>query len=131
MIEVNPLLLTGGVIGTITAILIAAYALVKDKKATMGFERTMDDGEILRRLMAYAKPYWKKFVLVLFLMLFSIAYDIISPLIVGDIEELVATDFALPALYGRVAVYAGVLVFSMGSTYLQAVILQRDRKSVV
>ena len=111
MIEVNPLLLTGGVIGTITAILIAAYALVKDKKATMGFERTMDDGEILRRLMAYAKPYWKKFVLVLFLMLFSIAYDIISPLIVGDIEELVATDFALPALYGRVAVYAGVLVF--------------------
>ena len=99
MIEVNPLLLTGGVIGTITAILIAAYALVKDKKAAMGFERTMDDGEILRRLMAYAKPYRKKFVLVLFLMLFSIAYDIISPLIVGDIEELVATDFALPALY--------------------------------
>ena len=131
MIEVNPLLLTGGVIGTITAILIAAYALVKDKKATMGFERTMDDGEILRRLMAYAKPYWKKFVLVLFLMLFSIAYDIISPLIVGDIEELVATDFALPALYGRVAVYAGVLVFSMGSTYLQAVILQRVGQRIV
>ena len=59
MIEVNPLLLTGGVIGTITAVLIAAYALVMDKKAALGFERTMDDGEIMRRLMAYAKPYRK------------------------------------------------------------------------
>ena len=131
MTEINPLLLTGGVIGAITAILVAAYALVKDKKATMGFERTMNDGEIMRRLMAYAKPYRKQFVVVLFLMLFSIAYDIISPLIVGNIEELVATDFALPALYGRVAVYAGVLLFSMASTYLQAVILQRVGQRIV
>ena len=131
MTEINPLLLTGGVIGAITAILVAAYALVKDKKATMGFERTMSDGETMRRLMAYAKPYRKQFVVVLFLMLFSIAYDIVSPLIVGNIEELVATDFALPALYGRVAVYAGVLLFSMASTYLQAVILQRVGQRIV
>ena len=48
MTEINPMLLTGGVIGAITAILVAAYALVKDKKATMGFERTMNDGEIMR-----------------------------------------------------------------------------------
>ena len=32
MTEINPLLLTGGVIGAITAILVAAYALVQDKK---------------------------------------------------------------------------------------------------
>ena len=30
MIEVNPLLLTGAVIGTITALLTAAYVLVKE-----------------------------------------------------------------------------------------------------
>ena len=123
MMHLNPLVLVGAVIGVITALLVAAYAAVKDKKTAMGFERNMEDGEIMRRLMAYAKPYRKQFVVVLFLMLFSIAYDIISPLIVGNIEELVATDFALPALYGRVAVYAGVLLFSMASTYLQAVIL--------
>ena len=87
MIEVNPLLLTGAVIGTITALLIAAYVLVKDKKSRMGFERTMKDGEIMHRLVAYAKPYWKQFVLVLFLMMFSIAYDIISPLIIGNIDR--------------------------------------------
>lgn len=131
MLNVNPLLLVGGVIGAVTALLIFAYASVKDKKAAMGFERTMADGEILRRLFAYAKPYWAKFLLVLFLMLFSIAYDIISPLIVGAIEELVATDFTLNRLFASVAVYAGVLVFSMASTYFQAVILQRVGQRII
>ncbi len=131
MLNINPLLLVGGVIGAVTALLIFAYASVKDKKTAMGFERTMADGEILRRLFAYAKPYWAKFLLVLFLMLFSIAYDIISPLIVGAIEELVAADFALSRLFASVAVYAGVLVFSMASTYFQAVILQRVGQRII
>ena len=131
MADANPLLLVGAVIGTVTALLVLAYALVKDKKETMGFERTMGDGEILRRLAGYARPYLSKFVLVLFLMIFSIAYDIISPLIVGSLEELVAGDFALPQLFAGVAVYAGVLVFSMVSTYLQAVILQRVGQRII
>lgn len=131
MLNINPLLLVGGVIGAVTALLIFAYASVKDKKTAMGFERTMADGEILRRLFAYAKPYWAKFLLVLFLMLFSIAYDIISPLIVGAIEELVAADFALSRLFASVAVYAGILVFSMASTYFQAVILQRVGQRII
>ena len=131
MLNINPLLLVGGVIGAVTALLIFAYASVKDKKTVMGFERTMADGEILRRLFAYAKPYWAKFLLVLFLMLFSIAYDIISPLIVGAIEELVAADFTLSRLFASVAVYAGVLVFSMASTYFQAVILQRVGQRII
>ena len=125
MANVNPLLLVGAVIGVVTALLVLAYALVKDKKETMDFERTMNDGEILRRLAGYAKPYLAKFVVVLFLMLFSIAYDIISPLIVGALEELVSGEFELPRLFAGVAVYTGVLVFSMASTYFQAVILQR------
>jgi len=131
MANVNPLLLVGAVIGVVTALLVLACALVKDKKETMNFERTMNDGEILRRLAGYAKPYWAKFVVVLFLMLFSIAYDIISPLIVGALEELVSGEFELPRLFAGVAVYAGVLVFSMASTYFQAVILQRVGQRIV
>ena len=125
MMNLNPLLLVGAVIGVVTALLLFAYATVKDKKTAMGFERNMDDSEIVRRLMQYAKPYAGKFVIVGFLMLFSIAYDIASPLIVGSIEELVTGDFALSQLFASVAVYGGVLVFSMASTYFQAVILQR------
>lgn len=131
MANVNPLLLVGAVIGVVTALLVLAYALIKDKKETMGFERTMNDGEILRRLAGYAKPYLAKFVVVLFLMLFSIAYDIISPLIVGALEELVSVEFELPRLFAGVAVYASVLVFSMASTYFQAVILQRVGQRII
>lgn len=127
----NPLLLVGAVIGVITAILVMAYAMVKDKKTSMGFERNMDDREIMRRLVHYAKPYAGKFAIVSVLMLCSIAYDIASPLIVGQIEEMVAGDFELSALFAIVAVYGGVVVFSMGSTYLQAVTLQRVGQRII
>ncbi len=131
MMSLNPLLLVGGVIGTVSVLLLIAYACVKDKKTAMGFERSMADGEILRRLFGYAKPYLRQFVIVGFLVLFSISYDIASPLIVGYIEELVVGDFELKSLYVSVAVYAGVLVFSMASTYLQAVILQRVGQRII
>ena len=131
MMSLNPLLLVGGVIGAVSVLLLIAYTCVKDKKTAMGFERSMADGEILRRLFGYAKPYLRQFVVVGFLVLFSISYDIASPLIVGYIEELVVGDFELKSLYVSVAVYAGVLVFSMASTYLQAVILQRVGQRII
>ena len=131
MANVNPLLLVGAVIGVVTALLVFAYASVKDKKGSMGFERNMADGEIVRRLIQYAKPYGGKFILVGFLVLFSISYDIASPLIVGYIEELVVGDFTLDHLFASVAVYAGVLVFSMLSTYFQAVILQKVGQRII
>ena len=127
----NPLLLVGAVIGVVTALLVFAYASVKDKKGSMGFERNMADGEIVRRLVQYARPYGRKFIIVGFLVLFSISYDIASPLIVGYIEELVVGDFTLNHLFASVAVYAGVLVFSMLSTYFQAVILQKVGQRII
>ena len=131
MANVNPLLLVGAVIGVVTALLVFAYVSVKDKKGSMGFERNMADGEIVRRLIQYAKPYGGKFIIVGFLVLFSISYDIASPLIVGYIEELVVGDFTLDHLFASVAVYAGVLVFSMLSTYFQAVILQKVGQRII
>ena len=131
MANVNPLLLVGAVIGVVTALLVFAYAAVKDKKGSVGFERNMADGEIVRRLVQYAKPYGGKFIIVGFLVLFSISYDIASPLIVGYIEELVVGDFTLDHLFASVAVYAGVLVFSMLSTYFQAVILQKVGQRII
>ena len=131
MKTVNPLLLVGAVIGVVTALLIFAYASVKDKKESMGFERNMSDGEIVRRLVQYAKPYGGKFALVGVLVLCSISYDIAAPLIVGGIEEMVVGEFALNTLFAAVAVYAGVLLFSMGSTYLQAVILQKVGQRII
>ena len=49
MMHLNPLVLVGAVIGVITALLVAAYAAVKDKKTAMGVELNMEDREIMRR----------------------------------------------------------------------------------
>ena len=131
MIEFYPLIVViAFVVGAALACIIA-YRSIKDSKKDIGFERNMNDGEITKRLLAYAKPYWKRFVLVLLLMVFSIAYDIIAPTIVGEVEELVKGDFELRELWSRVAVYASILIVSILSTYGQAMILQKTGQRII
>ena len=131
MREYLPLLIVGAVIGVFSAIFTAAYVLMKNKKEAIGFDRHMPDGEIMSRLMKYAAPFWKEFVAVLLLMLLSIAYDLIAPLIVGRLEELIKADFELPVLYLMVLVYVGVLLVSIVCTYLQAMILQKTGQKIL
>lgn len=119
-----PILLTAALISLFALIFVLAYMFMKDKKAAVGFDRNMKDGEIAKRLLIYAKPYWKSFVLVLAVLLFSVAYDIISPLLIGRAEELVKNDFAMEELLRIVVVYAAVLVVSLACSYVQAMVLQ-------
>ncbi len=84
-----------------------------------------------RRLMQYAKPYWRQFLLVAGMMLFSIAYDVISPLIIGWIEQLIVGDFTMGLIYRAVALYVGILVVSMLCTYVQAVVLQKTGQRII
>ncbi len=131
MREYLPILIVGAVIGVFTVLFVAAYALIKNKKEAIGFDRNMPDGEIVRRLMAYARPYWKEFLLVLVVMVVSIAYDIISPLLIGDIEEMIKDDFELASLFATVAVYAGILVVSLACTYFQSILLQKTGQKIL
>ena len=131
MYEYFPLLVVGAVIGLASVIFICAYVSIKDKKTAIGFDRNMKDTEIIKRLAAYAKPHIKSFVAVLVLMLISISYDVISPTLVGEIQELIKKDFQLDALWAYVAVYGGILVVSLLCTYIQAVILQKTGQKIL
>ena len=131
MREYLPLLIVGAIIGVFTVVFVAVYAMEKNKKESMGFDRNMPDSEIVRRLLVYAKPYWKEFALTLVIMLVSIVYDLVSPLIIGNIQSLVKDDFELRDLFLRVAVYAGILVVSLICTYLQAMILQKTGQKML
>ena len=124
MYEFFPLLITGGVIGTIALLLVIAYLSIRKQKEAIGFDRNMKDSEIIKRLMVYAKPHKGSLLVVLLVMLFSIAYDIISPLIVGEIEEMIKHDFPMAKLFAAVAVYAGILIVSLVCSYIQAIMLQ-------
>lgn len=131
MHELFPLLLVFGIIGAISIVLIIAYATIKDKKEAIGFDRHMKDSEILRRLFGYAKPHKLSFLLVFFLMLLSIASEILSPYIVGKTEELLRLDFAMSDLLISVATYAVLLGISVAATYAEAIVLQKTGQKIV
>ncbi len=119
-----PLIIAGAIIGAFTLIFTLAYVFMKDKKEAIGFNRNMKDGEIIKRLLKYAKPYTANFVIVGLLMLFSISYDIISPMIIGRIQGILKARFEMAELITWVIVYAGILLVSLVCTYFQSILLQ-------
>ncbi len=131
MSEFFPLIAVGGTVGFFAAVFLAAFLLMKDKKEAFGFERNLSDGEIVRRLAAYAKPHYKSFIAVFCIVLFSISYDIASPLMIGKIEEMIKGDFELSRLFLLVAAYASVLIVSLVCSYIQAIILQKTGQKIV
>ena len=126
-----PVLILGAIIGVLTLVFGSAYLVMKRKTGKKEFDRNMADSVIVRRLLGYGKPYIGKFVLVFVIMLISVAYDLLSPIIVGEIEELVKGEFRLSELFIRVGVYAGILVVSLVSTYLQTMILQKVGQKIL
>ena len=131
MYNYYPLILVGSIIGAISLVLVLAYAFVKDKKQSMGFDRNMKDSEITRRLLVYAKPYAWRFAAIGMLMIFSIAYDIVSPIIIGQMEKALTDGKDISFLYFSVAIYASIVIFSLVCTYIQAIILQKTGQQIV
>jgi len=131
MHEFLPILIVGGIIGVFTLFFLIAYATQRNKKETMGFDRNMADSEIVRRLLRYARPYWKQFALTILVMLFSVIYDVVSPLLVGKLVGMVQGDFELRELYAMVAVYGSILMVSLVCTYAQAMLLQKTGQKIL
>jgi len=131
MRDYYPLLVVAALVALLSTCFLIAYFLLKRKKETETFDRHMKDGEIVSRLLKYTVPHWKSFVFVGIVMLFSVAYDIVAPLLVGRIEELVKADFELPSLFTLVAFYAGILLISVVCTYVQAMVLQKTGQKIL
>ena len=129
--EIYPLLVLGGIIGLLSVVFIVAYATIKNKKEAIGFDRHMKDSEIIVRLLRYAKPYWPQFLLVGFIMIVSIAYDIIAPVIMGGIMDMIREGFEMSDLLSFVILYAAILIVSLGATYVQSLILQRVGQKIL
>ena len=133
MREYLPILIVGAIIGVFTSLFLVAWAILKRQKEDMtDRERNMSDKEIVCRLLRYAKPYWKNFIAVFFIMLFSIGYDLIAPLMMAHIQDVIKEDgFELNYLFSVVAFYAGILAVSLICTYLQAMILQKTGQKIL
>ncbi len=130
MHEYLPLLILGAIIGVFSIVFTVAYLTQIRRKETKTFERNMPDREIIARLMVYAKPYWKQFILVFVVMVVSIAYDLVSPLLIGHIQNTVKGTFTLNYLFTLVGIYS-ILVVSLICTYVQAMILQKTGQKIL
>ena len=132
VLEYLPVIIVVAIIGAFTIAFVMAWlALRRTKEKGDELDRKMTDKEIVTRLLNYAKPYWKSFVAVFFIMLFSIVYDLVSPLLIGHIQETIKDPFELSYLFTLVGVYAGILVISLTCTYFQAMILQRTGQKIL
>ena len=114
VLEYLPVIIVAAIIGAFTIAFLLAYAaLQKHKEELDDSERKLTDKEIVTRLLRYARPYWKSFVGVFFIMLFSIVFELVSPALIGDIQKLIKEPFQLKDLYIRVVVYAAILVVAL------------------
>ena len=127
-----PVLIVGAIIGIFTLAFLIAYIKVKRDKTMKEFTRNMPDRVIIKRLLGYARPYLGQFILVFVIMLLSITYDLLSPVLVGNIQDLIkVAGFPVNQLYLMVGGYAAVLVVSMGSMYLQTMLLQKMGQKIL
>ena len=131
MREFLPVLIVGAIIGAFSLVFIMAYIAISKQKDDSDSDRHMKDAELVKQLIHYAIPHWKSFILVFVIMIFSIVYDIVSPLLIGNLQKLVKGEFELSQLYTYVAIYASILVVSMICTYFQAIILQRIGQKIL
>ena len=131
--EYLPILIAGGIIGVFATLALVAFCIIRRQKEDMtDRERHMSDREIISRLLRYAKPYKGNFVAVFFIMLFSIVYELIAPLMMAHIQDTIKEDgFSLTYLVSVVAVYAGILIVSLICTYFQAMILQKTGQKIL
>ncbi len=131
MYEYFPILAVAAFISILAVIFIIAYAILKRKSTAQTFDRNMKDGEIVRRLLVYAKPHIGAFIAVLIIMALTIAYDIVSPILVGTITGMVSEDFELSNLLLLVLAYIGILIVSVVCTYFQSIILQKIGQKIL
>ena len=126
-----PVLIVGAIIGVFTLAFLIAYIRLKTDKNYKEYERHMSDSQLIKRLLGYGRPYIAQFILVFIIMIISIAYDILSPVLIGNIQDMIKVDFVLKKLFLIVGAYAGVLVISMVSMYLQTMILQKVGQKIL
>ena len=131
--EYLPIIIVVAIIGAFTIAFLMAWLALKRHKEDIydDRERKISDGRLILRLLHYAKPHWKSFVAVFFIMLFSIVHEIVSPLLMGSLTDLIKEEFTLQQLFTLVGLYAGILIVSLICTYFQALILQRVGQKIL
>jgi ATP-binding cassette subfamily B protein len=93
---------------------------------------TMTDTEIIKRLLSYAIPFIPKFILTLFLMLFSVLAGLLEPFLTGKSIDIINDDVVdLQVLYTYLGVFIVAILVGNILNYVQTIILQKTGQSII
>lgn len=92
---------------------------------------TMKDGDIIKRLINYAKPYTGLFVLAFFYMVLTVGFGIIEPILIGESINVIIYDFDGAQLLLYLSLLSVIVLAGNGFNYLQTITLQRTGQSII
>ena len=102
------------------------------------FEETTrhhSDSKIFGRLMSYAGPYKKNFIIASLIMLIDVGISSLSPMIFGFIINLIDTDasntYKFTILIYFVLILIGIMALTLLMTYFQQILLQIAGQKIV
>ncbi len=93
---------------------------------------TMKDGEIIKRLLAYAKPFWKQLSFVLLLMFITVYLVSEEPIYIGRALDAIKDDgFVISNVYNILFILVIILVISKIFDFITTIMLQRVGQSII
>jgi len=93
---------------------------------------TMKDGDIFKRLMGYAKPFVKDFLIILMMMVVTVVFAILEPYFIGKSVDLIKTgEFEFSDLSVYLVVLVSIIVIGNIFNYIQTIRLQVTGQSII
>jgi ATP-binding cassette subfamily B protein len=93
---------------------------------------TYTDRQILRRLLSYAKPYWKNFLVTILFMVISVVFALVEPYIIGrSIDLIIDSPINFNLLYLFLGIFIGSILLNALFNYLQNIILQKTGQTII
>ncbi len=93
---------------------------------------TYSDKAILIRLLKYALPYWKNFLVTLIFMLLSVGFALVEPFILGrSLDIIIERPMNFNLLYIWMGVFFGSIILNAIFNYLQTIILQKTGQTII
>ncbi len=92
---------------------------------------TMKDGDIIKRLLKYAVPFKKQFMIVFLFMLFTVAFAIFEPYLLGKSIDVIIYDYDARVLYNYLAILVSIILVGNGFNYIQTIMLNTLGQSII
>ncbi len=93
---------------------------------------TMKDGEIIKRLLVYAKPFIPAFIVTLILMVLTVVLALLGPYLIGRSMDVINTpNIDLDELYLILSIFGISIVLGSIVNYAQTIILQTTGQGII